>query len=111
MLRVIIRFYPNMQSAVKVWRNQQKTKNLLCRKGTILAWTELSVAPPSFDSEVPYSIVLVELENGERVYGQLVDFEDKDRMIGRSVQSVFRRMQDVMPEDVLEYGIKFKPLQ
>lgn len=100
-----------MQSAIKVWRNQKKQKNLLCRKGTILSWTEISVAPPAYDASVPYTVILVELENGERVYGQLVDFEDKDRMIGMSVQSVFRRMQDVMPEDVLEYGIKFKPLQ
>lgn len=100
-----------MQSAVKVWRNQQKTKNLLCRKGTILSWTELSVAPPSFDSEVPYSIVLVELENGERVYGQLVDFHPDDRQIGKKVRSVFRKMQDVAVEEVLEYGVKFKPLE
>ena len=98
-----------MQSAVKVWRNQKKQKKLLCRRGTILSWTEISVAPPSYDSSVPYTVVLVELENGERVYGQLVDFTPDDRAIGLSVQSVFRRMQDVSAEDVVEYGVKFTP--
>lgn len=99
-----------MQSAVKVWRNQKKQKNLLCRRGTILSWTEISVAPPAYDSAVPYTVILVELENGEKVYGQLVDFTYDDRAIGSSVQSVFRKMQEVGPEDIVEYGVKFRPI-
>ncbi|MBP9690591.1 OB-fold domain-containing protein [Candidatus Woesebacteria bacterium] len=98
-----------MQQAVRVWRQQQKDKKSIGRSGVILSWTEISVAPPRFESSLPYTIVLVEYETKERVYGQLVDFEDAERLIGARVTSILRRSGDVGPEDVIEYGIKFRP--
>lgn len=98
------------QSAVKIWREQKQIKNILGKKGKILSWTEIFVAPPKFSSDTPYSVVLVELENGQRVYGQLVDFSKKSRSIGQKVISILRRGGEVSPEDVIEYGVKFKPL-
>jgi uncharacterized OB-fold protein len=55
-------------------------------------------------------VLLVELDDKERMYGQLVDFEEKDLQIGTKVISTLRRMGDVGPEDVIAYGVKFKPL-
>jgi len=98
-----------MQSAVQVWRKQQIDKTRLSQEGVILSWTEIAVAPPRFESQLPYTIILVELATGNRMYGQLVDFVEKDREIGAHVISVFRRMGDVGATDVIEYGIKFKP--
>ncbi len=98
-----------MQQAVRVWRQQQKDKKSLGRVGVILSWTEISVAPPRFESILPYTIVLVEYEDKERAYGQLVDFDTAQRAIGSRVVSIFRRTRDVGPEDVIEYGIKFRP--
>lgn len=98
-----------MQSAVRVWRKQKKDKERLGKKGVILSWTEVFVSPPRFETMTPYTIVLVELEDQNRVYGQLVDFEKDQRTIGREVVSVFRKMGAVGSEDVVEYGVKFKP--
>jgi uncharacterized OB-fold protein len=99
-----------MKSAVTVWRKQKKDKLALGKKGKIITWTTINVAPPKFASMTPYSVVLVELENNEKVYGQLVDFEEKDLQIGTEVISILRRAGDVGKEQIIEYSVKFKPI-
>lgn len=99
-----------MKSAVTIWRKQKKDKLALGKKGTILTWTTINVAPPKFAALTPYSVVLVELENKEKVYGQLVDFEEKDLQIGTKVVSILRRAGHVDKEDIIEYSVKFKPI-
>ncbi len=99
-----------MKSAVTIWRKQKKDKLALGKKGKILTWTTINVAPPKFASFTPYSVVLVELENKEKVYGQLVDFDEKDLEIGTEVISILRRAGAVDKEDIIEYSVKFKPV-
>ncbi|HRN70146.1 MAG TPA: OB-fold domain-containing protein [Candidatus Woesebacteria bacterium] len=99
-----------MKSAVTIWRKQKKDKLVLGKKGRVLTWTTINVAPPKFSSFTPYSVVLVELEDKEKVYGQLVDFEEKDLQIGTEVVSVLRRSGHVDKEDIIEYSVKFKPI-
>jgi uncharacterized OB-fold protein len=99
-----------MKSAVQIWRKQQQDKQSLHIKGTILSWTRILVAPPAFAHYTPYVVVLVELENNKKTYGQLVDYEEDQLTIGMHVVSTLRRMGDVGTEDVISYGIKFKPL-
>lgn len=99
-----------MNSAARIWRKQQKDKQKLGQHGTIRSWTEIFVSPPKFDSITPYTVVLVELDSKELVYGQLVDFSDEERKIGTKVTSVFRKVSDIDSEDVVEYGVKFKPI-
>lgn len=99
------------QSAVRVWRKQQQDKKNLGKTGIIRSWTEVFVSPPKFDSITPYTVVLVELDSKELVYGQLVDFTVDQRLIGTKVAAVFRKIGDVGTEDVVEYGIKFKPIE
>jgi uncharacterized OB-fold protein len=98
------------QSPVRLWRKQTDDKKLLGKTGTILSWTEISVAPPKFASGTPYTVVLVELASGERTYGQLVEFQKSDRVIGACVKAVYRKYGSVEKEELIEYGIKFKPI-
>lgn len=98
------------QSPVKVWRKQKHDRNILEKKGRIISWTEINIAPPRYASKVPYTVVLVELEDKKMIYGQLVDFENNDRKIGKKVRSVLRRNGDVQDEEVIEYAIKFIPI-
>ncbi len=99
-----------MKSAVTIWRKQKRDKKALGKEGTILTWTKINVAPPKFRTITPYAIVLVELENKEKVYGQLVDYKEKDLNIGTKVISILRRSGSVDKESVIEYSVKFKPL-
>ena len=98
-----------MQSAVKIWRRQKKDKLLLGKIGTVESWTTIFVAPGKFHQQTPYTVVLVKLETGDFVYGQLVDFDEKDKHIGLSVKSVLRKNGSVGKEELIEYGIKFVP--
>ena len=99
-----------MKTAVTIWRKQKKDKLLLGKVGHIITWTTINISPPQFQGLTPYSVVLVELENKEKVYGQLVNFSEDQLQIGQKVSSVLRRSGKIGKEDVIEYGIKFKPI-
>lgn len=99
-----------MISPVKIWRRQKEIRKMLGKKGRILAWTNIHTAGADFKKYAPYPVVLVEFENKERVYGQLVDWEKKDLGIGRKVISVLRKVRMPSKEGIITYGIKFKPV-
>jgi len=99
-----------MISPVKIWRRQKEIRKLLGKKGRVLTWTKIFVAGPNFKKYAPYPVVLVQLENGQKVFGQLVDYQDKDLKINTKVVSVLRKVRETDHEDVIAYGIKFRPL-
>ncbi len=99
-----------MISPIKIWRRQKEIRVILGKKGKVLAWTKIYAAGADFKKYAPYPVVLVKLENKEKVYGQLVDFQDQDLKIGKKVVSVLRKVRAASDEGVIAYGIKFKPL-
>lgn len=99
-----------MKSPVTLWRKQKKDVRIVGQEGIIITWTRIVVSPPKFQAFTPYIVVLVELASKEKVYGQLVDFEDADLVINRKVKATLRKSGSVGPYDVIEYGVKFKPL-
>lgn len=99
-----------MTNPVKSWRRQKESRHLLGKKGSIITWTKVFVSAPAFKDQTPYPVVLVKLENGEKVYGQLVDYQEKNLVIGQKVISVLRVLQKGSPEDIIEYGLKFVPV-
>lgn len=100
-----------MQSPVKVWRRQKNDKYFLGQNGIIESWTTIFVAPHRFQQEIPYTVALVRLESGALIYGQLVDFEENEKKIGLPVKTVLRRNGKVLEEELIEYGVKFKPIR
>ncbi len=99
-----------MISPVKIWRRQKYIRDLLGEKGHILTWTKIVVAGTYYKRYAPYPVVLVELENGKKIYGQLVDYIDSDLKIGKKVISILRKVRQPTEEGIIAYGIKFKPL-
>ncbi len=97
-------------SPVKLWRRQKNTATLIGKKGKILQWTIIRVPAKSFIDQAPYPVVIVKMQNGENMIGQLVDWQQKDLIIGREVVSVLRRLRTEQEEDVIYYNIKFRPL-
>ena len=51
----------------------------LSGRGTIRTWTTIHVGPTRYESEVPYTVVLVELEEGPRLMGRLAPGETARR--------------------------------
>jgi uncharacterized OB-fold protein len=97
-----------MISPVKIWRRQKVIRKILNQKGKIISWTKIYVAGTEFKKFAPYFVVLVELQNKEKVIGQLVDFEGEKLSYGSEVKAVLRKVKETKEEDVIPYGVKFK---
>jgi len=99
-----------MISPVKIWRRQKEKRLILGKVGQIISWTKIYVAPKDFKNIAPYPVVLVELEDKKRFVGQLVDYDEKNLKIGQKVKTVLRKTRNIGQEEVIPYGIKFKPI-
>ena len=99
-----------MISPIKIWRRQKEIRKILGKKGKVLVWTKIFTPGTDFKKYAPYPVIMVELENNEKVYGQLVDFRDEDLKTGREVVSVLRKVREPSIDGVIAYGVKFKPL-
>ena len=97
-------------SPVKLWRRHKNVSGLIGKKGKILLWTIIRVPARSFVDQAPYPVVIVKMQNGENMIGQLVDWEKNDLKVGREVVCVLRRLSTEEKESVIYYNIKFKPL-
>lgn len=60
---------------------------------------------PSFAADVPYNVVVVELEEGPRIYSNLLDVGHDDIRIGMPVKAAFEKVSD----DVTL--VKFRPAE
>ncbi len=68
-------------------------------KGTVFSWTTvMQPMSPQFADVVPYSPVVIELQEGVRMVSWLVDVAPGDIRIGLPVEVVF---DDVTPEVTL----------
>lgn len=99
-----------MISPVKIWRHQKEIADLLGKEGRVVSWTMVRVPPAGYEQEAPYPVVLVEIENGQRLVGQLVDWQREDLKIGQKVKVVYRRIRKPEAEGVIPYGLKFRPI-
>lgn len=99
-----------MISPVKIWRKQEGIRSVLGKKGAVISWTKIIVAGSDFKSFAPYYVALVELETGSRISAPLVDIQDTDMKIGARVIATLRKVRQTTEEDVIAYGVKFKPL-
>ncbi|MBE0434037.1 Zn-ribbon domain-containing OB-fold protein [candidate division WOR-3 bacterium] len=74
--------------------------------GKILTFTTIRVAPRDFETQVPYSVAIVESDNGVRVTTQVVDCQPEDLQIGRKVKFVFRKLYTEGKTGIICYGYK-----
>ena len=97
-------------SPVKLLRRQKNVTSLIGKKGKILNWTIIRVPAKSFTNQAPYPVVIVKMESGDNMVGQLVDWQEKDLRARREVLAVLRCLRTEDKEDIIHYNIKFKPL-
>jgi len=78
-------------------------------KGTIKTFTTVNVAAEGREAEVPYTIVMVELEEGPWLMGNLIDIDPSKatmELIGRKVEMGHK----VFPGDKYSAGDMARPL-
>jgi len=77
-------------------------------RGKIYSFTEVFVPPEGFELEAPYLLAIIELEEGPKITGQVVEAIEAEAKIGAPVEMVFRRIQESGEEGLIHYGFKFR---
>jgi uncharacterized OB-fold protein len=66
-------------------------------KGTIYACTVIRVPGPGLEGRLPLSVATVELDEGVRILGNILDTDAEKVAIGRRVELVWDRLADNVP--------------
>ena len=90
---------------------EAKTPYAFSGKGKVYSYTVMNDAPAGFDEQTPYTVAIVQLEEGPMVTAQLTDLSEQPVEIGMPVEMVTRKIrQDGDARGMLLYGYKFRPL-
>ncbi|MCR4305964.1 MAG: OB-fold domain-containing protein [Candidatus Daviesbacteria bacterium] len=99
-----------MSSPVTVWRHHKNIKNYLGQTGKIVIWTKVYIAPAGFEHEAPYPVAIVKFKDGTSIPLQVVEYEEKHLKPNQKIITVVRKLGKVKIDEVIEYGIKAKPI-
>lgn len=101
-------YFPERIVCPKCRRNGKLEAKAMPRSGKIFSFSEVHAALKGFEHETPYTLAIVELENGVRLMTQIVDSPVEKVKIGAAVKVVFRRIFADNDEGAIAYGFKFK---
>ena len=90
-------------------QNREFEETKLAEKGKVLTFTVIRVPPQQFVDQAPYAVGIVELDDGVKLTGQIVDCDFEDLKIGKRVKIEFRKIFDAGEAGILCYGYKFVP--
>ena len=80
-------------------------------RGEVYSYTTVYDAPAGFSEAAPYTIAMVQLEEGPLVTAQLTDLGADPVEIGTPVEMVTRKLRSAGDErSMLVYGYKFRPV-
>lgn len=79
-------------------------------KGEVYSFTTVHNPPSGHEENAPYTVALVQLEEGPMVTAQLTDLGDPPVEIGMPVEMVTRKLRQDGDRGILVYGYKFRPV-
>lgn len=94
----------------RVWRHHKELHKYLGKKGKIVVWTKVFVAPEGFEHESPYISAIIEFRDKKRMALQVVDIDEQDIEKEQAVVVIVRRIGKATPDGLIEYGLKAKPV-
>ncbi|MFP3871773.1 MAG: Zn-ribbon domain-containing OB-fold protein [Candidatus Aenigmatarchaeota archaeon] len=80
-------------------------------KGEVVTFTEIHEPHPEFEMLTPYIMAIVEMEEGVRLTGHLVNVEMGDVEPGMKVEATMRKLGEESSKGLIYYGYKFWPLE
>ncbi len=86
------------------------TEHKLENTGRILFFTQVTQTAKEMITYTPYSVGIIELDDGIRVTGQIVDCKYEDLQENMKVRMVFRILSSDNNEGLIRYGFKFRPI-
>ncbi len=81
----------------------------LAEKGKILQFSQVNQTTEEMMENVPYAIGIIELEDGIKVTGQIVDVDYSQIKVDMQVRMVLRVLSKDGKEGLIKYGFKFVP--
>lgn len=81
----------------------------LSGRGEVYSFTTMYNVPKGYEEQKPYSVALVQLDDGPMVTAQLTDVDTQDIHIGMRVEMVTRKLREEGDEGQIIYGYKFRP--
>ncbi|MHA1398497.1 MAG: Zn-ribbon domain-containing OB-fold protein [Candidatus Heimdallarchaeaceae archaeon] len=82
----------------------------LQKQGELLQFTLVSQASHEMINFSPYVYGLIELEDGVKISGQIVDCKYSELKEGTKVRMIFRVLSRDNDEGLIKYGYKFTPI-
>lgn len=78
--------------------------------GEVVTYTKVEDPHPDFKDVCPYVMAIVEMDEGVRVTGHIVDVDYEDVETGLRVEASMRKLGEQSPEGMIYYGYKFWPI-
>ncbi|WP_019176550.1 Zn-ribbon domain-containing OB-fold protein [Methanomassiliicoccus luminyensis] len=78
--------------------------------GEILSYSIVYDAPSQFDIQKPYVIAMVQMDEGVRITGQIIDVDPAEVQIGMKVRTTMRKIGEEGGAGIIHYGYKFVPV-
>ncbi len=103
-------YFPPREMCPKCRRSSlgKMEKVKLSGKGKVISYSIIHDGLPEFSMQVPYTVAIVELEEGAKITGQIVDCCPDSIEIGSEVQAVFRKLGEEGKSGIIHYGYKFR---
>jgi uncharacterized OB-fold protein len=96
-----------MTSPIQIWREAKNRYQYLGKIGRILSLTKIQTPLAGFEKSLPYYAAIIELAEGKKITGQLIE-NSKEPKMGSQVIGVLRRLKNPDEKGIIEYGVKWK---
>jgi uncharacterized OB-fold protein len=87
---------------------EARTPYVFSGKGEVFSYTTVYDPPEGYESNAPYTVALIKLEEGPLVTAQLTDVDNGKVEIGTPVEMVTRKLREDGDRGMLVYGYKFR---
>ncbi len=101
------RYFPPRIVCRKCGRESQMHEKQFSGNGKVYSFTRIYVPAEAFKNAAPYTVGIIELDEGPRVAGHIIG-NGKKVEVGSSVKSVFRKMYADGDEGIIHYHFKFE---
>lgn len=77
-------------------------------EGKIISYTHIRAPQENFEGETPYTMAIIELEEGPRIAGQVIETNPNEVEVGDEVEVKFRKVGEESKKGIIHYGYKFQ---
>ena len=102
------KFFPPREVCTEC-RSTDMTPHEFDGHGELYSFTVLHQAPLGYESQLPYAIGMVKLDEGPMLEAQLTDGNLDDLKIGQRVEVITRKLREYGEQGAIVYGYKFRP--